>query len=72
MKINQELCIYCGACAAVCNHPPSADGTLFGKEGGSAPLRYIDGMYTIDESLCTKCGECVKICPVAGCIADDA
>ncbi|HHT04832.1 MAG TPA: 4Fe-4S binding protein [Hydrogenispora sp.] len=51
INIDQEKCVHCGACTAVCN---------------SAALRLGgDGCtLTFDENRCADCGSCVKACPL--------
>lgn len=48
-KINDEICINCGACAAEC--PVDA-------------IEQADSAYLIRSSACTDCGLCEKVCPV--------
>lgn len=49
MKVNQETCIGCGACAATC--PVEA-------------ISLVDGKATIDQEKCISCGACKGTCPV--------
>ncbi len=49
IKINRNLCCYCGGCSAVC--PKNA-------------LELKDTWLYFEENLCVKCGNCVKVCPV--------
>lgn len=49
LVIDQNLCLSCGACVAVC--PPDS---LF--------LRDIH--LTVDHTICTRCDRCAAICPV--------
>lgn len=58
LYINQELCIGCGACEAVCPEIESKERGFF------KCIKYINGKYIIDCESCNNCGECVKICPV--------
>ncbi len=47
-KIDPELCISCGACAAVCPEEAISEG---------------DESYVIDPEKCVDCGTCVDECP---------
>lgn len=47
-KLEVDLCVGCGACAAAC--PFDA-------------IRVQDGLAKIDDSLCMGCGVCVAKCP---------
>ncbi len=48
-KINQDTCIGCGACVAVCpKQAISLDPS---------------GKAVVDESKCDGCGTCVGVCP---------
>jgi len=47
--VNQDTCIGCGACVAVC--PEQAIAL---DESGKA---------RVDENKCTGCGTCVGVCP---------
>ncbi|MGM0471129.1 MAG: indolepyruvate ferredoxin oxidoreductase subunit alpha [Bacillota bacterium] len=53
-RINEEECIACGACEAVC--PVSCIS------------EQDSGKRVIDESECIDCGSCAETCPVS-CIA---
>ena len=48
-KIKKDLCIGCGACAAVC--PNNA-------------IELVDGKAVIDPKKCKNAFECIKVCPV--------
>lgn len=48
-KIDADLCVGCGACAAEC--PVSA-------------ISEADAVYTIDADTCIECGACAGTCPV--------
>ena len=43
-----NLCIGCGACAAVC-----PEGAVFAQ----------DGKYAVDRDKCVDCGKCTEVCP---------
>lgn len=49
IKVNQEKCVKCGACASVCI------GIIGMGENGPQAIR--------DENLCMSCGQCVAVCP---------
>ncbi|WP_319370017.1 4Fe-4S binding protein [uncultured Ilyobacter sp.] len=49
-KINEEVCVGCGACEGVCPV--------------SAILPTDSGKYKIDDNLCINCGACTGVCPV--------
>lgn len=53
-RINEEICIGCGTCEAVC--PVSCISEV------------EDGKRRIDEDTCIDCGACAGSCPVE-CIA---
>ena len=48
-KIKKDLCIGCGACAAVC--PNNA-------------IELVDGKAVVDPKKCKNAFECIKVCPV--------
>lgn len=48
-KINQNKCVKCETCMAVC--PMSC-------------IANIDGNIIINEELCISCGACNSVCPV--------
>ena len=49
LVIDQELCLSCGACVAVC--PPDA--------------LFLNNIHlTVDQDTCTSCERCVVMCPV--------
>jgi len=48
-KINNSICISCGACAAECAHDAVSQG---------------EKSFVIDDAICTKCGMCVPVCPM--------
>ena len=50
-KVNQEVCLGCGACTGAC---PVSAIALNG-----------DGKAEVDESLCLDCGACTGECPVS-------
>lgn len=52
-KVNESVCVSCGACLAEC--PKGAISTPTGCYA------------TVDIDLCIGCGKCSKICPT-GCI----
>ena len=52
-SIDQQTCIHCGACFAVC--PSKA----ISREINADNVR----IYTIDPEMCTACGTCVSTCP---------
>ena len=49
-KINPDLCIGCGSCAAACPCEAIAEGA--------------DSKYVIDPEKCVDCGTCAGVCPV--------
>ncbi|HBL36508.1 MAG TPA: hypothetical protein DD734_07035 [Firmicutes bacterium] len=49
--INQDRCIHCGACTAVC-------ATTALRLGGA------ESTLTYDENSCVDCGNCIKACPL--------
>jgi ferredoxin len=48
-KIDPDVCIDCGVCAAECPVEAISEG---------------DGFHVIDPDLCTDCGNCAEVCPV--------
>ncbi|MFC2661940.1 MAG: indolepyruvate ferredoxin oxidoreductase subunit alpha [Eubacterium sp.] len=48
-KINDGVCISCGACEAECPVEAISQG---------------DSAYVIDEDKCISCGSCAGVCPV--------
>jgi ferredoxin len=48
VKIDQDACTGCGACAEIC----PADAIT------------VDDVAKVDSELCTECGACVEECPV--------
>jgi len=48
-KIDEKVCVSCGACAAECPVDAISQG---------------DGAYVIDADICIDCGQCVPVCPV--------
>lgn len=53
VKVNQDACIGCGACAAICDEVFELDdeGLSFAKE------------ENVDESLTDSCREAIEACP---------
>lgn len=51
INIDQDKCVHCGACTAVC--PPAA--LRLGGEGCT---------LTFDATSCEDCGSCLKACPL--------
>lgn len=49
-KIDADLCISCGACAADCPAEAISEG---------------DSAYVIDADKCVDCGLCASTCPVS-------
>lgn len=49
MKINQDKCMRCGACANDCTQ--------------EAIIKCNDGNYTISILRCINCGACLDTCP---------
>ncbi len=49
-KIDADLCISCGACAADCPAEAISEG---------------DSAYVIDADKCVDCGMCASTCPVS-------
>lgn len=49
-KIDADLCISCGACAADCPAEAISEG---------------DSAYVIDADKCIDCGLCASTCPVS-------
>ncbi len=47
--IIKDYCMYCGACAGVCNIDA---------------IEVQELKIVIDEEKCVKCGLCVKTCPI--------
>ena len=58
-EINQDLCIKCGRCYAVCEDTShqAISNTIAGKRG----------FEVIDEE-CVACNMCINVCPVEECI----
>ncbi|MBR2809153.1 MAG: 4Fe-4S binding protein [Erysipelotrichaceae bacterium] len=50
-KVDQEVCLGCGACTGVC-----PVGAIALDDSGKA---------CVDQSLCIDCGACVATCPVS-------
>ena len=50
VKVDQELCVGCGACEATC-------------PVGAIKLNDV-GKAEVDESVCVECGACAGGCPV--------
>jgi ferredoxin len=49
VKVNRDVCCYCGACASVC--PANC-------------LELKETRVEADNSKCINCGACIRICPV--------
>ena len=47
-KVNDEVCIACGACAASC----------------PVQCIKLDDKAEIDQTMCIGCGTCASVCPV--------
>ncbi len=64
--VNQDLCMGCGECVAVC--PVEISDTfnlnLNKRKAVYLPVPHnIPNTYTIDQEQCTKCGDCINVCP---------
>ena len=57
-RIDQDVCVGCGACAYEC---------LFEVP---RPLDEFKTKYIIDENACVSCGQCEHVCPVSAITAD--
>jgi ferredoxin len=51
LKLNEDLCVGCGLCLAVCPH------AVFALAGDKAHL--------IEPDACMECGACAKNCPTS-------
>jgi dihydropyrimidine dehydrogenase (NAD+) subunit PreA len=60
-KIDQDLCIKCGRCFAVCE-----------DTSHQAILMSDDRVFSVNDDECVACNLCVNVCPVEGCISMDA
>lgn len=56
MKVDQEKCVGCGACMAVC--PAQA-------------IKYDNGKAKIDMTKCAQCQTCVSVCPMQAISTED-
>ncbi len=57
LVINEELCVGCGNCAAVC--PVNA---LELSQEGNAKIIISSGIANAEEDFCEACGRCLKAC----------
>ncbi|MEA3240008.1 MAG: FAD-dependent oxidoreductase, partial [Pseudomonadota bacterium] len=67
LGVDQEKCIDCGDCSAVC--PVSVSYEFSGglEERAAIYKQYpkmVKAGYRIDFEQCTRCGDCVDVCPV--------
>lgn len=60
---DQNKCVLCGRCIAVCNKIQNTGAIAFAKRGVSTTVTtsYNKGLSEVN---CINCGQCIKICPV--------
>jgi len=49
VKVEDNICLWCGGCTAVCPHQA---------------LELEGRLLKVDQDKCVECGLCVKFCPV--------
>ena len=60
-KIDEDLCIKCGRCYAVCE-----------DTSHQAILMSDDRVFSVNDDECVACNLCVNVCPVENCISMEA
>jgi dihydropyrimidine dehydrogenase (NAD+) subunit PreA len=60
-KIDEDLCIKCGRCYAVCE-----------DTSHQAILMSDDRVFSVNDDECVACNLCVNVCPVENCISMNA
>ncbi|MEH6360875.1 MAG: 4Fe-4S dicluster-binding protein, partial [Amylibacter sp.] len=57
-KIDEDLCIKCGRCFAVCE-----------DTSHQAIIMSDDRVFSVNDDECVACNLCVNVCPVEACIS---
>ncbi len=59
-RIDQDLCIKCGRCFAVCEDTSHQAISMVGPDGGRK--------FEVIDAECVACNLCINVCPVEACI----